>query len=132
MGSTSSTLRSAGKAIIGCHEQYRPAMLEKLSRLIRSSGSLRPGSGLVSGVLGLALAVLSLLAVLAFHFPEYLTTPELRQRYDVALLRRVLLGALLVAGSLAVFNMILSRARWLGAAVSTAPQERSLRTLADP
>ena len=94
-------------------------MLSKLIRLLRSNGALRAGSGLVSGVLGLTLSLLSLLAVLAFHFPEYLTTPELRQRYDVALLRWVLLGALLVAGSLAVFNMILDRSRWLAASTFT-------------
>ncbi len=91
-------------------------MLGKLRRLLRSDGALRPGSGLISGVLGLVLALMSALAVLAFHFPEYLTTPVLRQRYDVEVLRRILLGALVVAGSLAVFNMIWGRVRWLAAA----------------
>ena len=32
----------------------------------------------------------AVLAVLAFHFPEYLTTPDLRKKYDVGLLRQVL------------------------------------------
>ncbi|MEI6025939.1 MAG: sterol desaturase family protein [Betaproteobacteria bacterium] len=94
----------------------RPPGLSRLSRLLRllsSHGELRAGPGLITGVLGLALAVLSVLAVLAFHFPEYLTTPEIRRRYDVELLRRLLLGALAVSGSLALFNLMLGRVRWL-------------------
>ena len=88
-------------------------MPPSLLRLLQSRGALRPGSGLVTGVIGLILAVLSLLAVLAFHFPEYLTTPEIRRRYDVELLRRVLLGALVLSGSFALFNAVLGRVRWL-------------------
>ena len=84
-----------------------------LLRLLQSRGALRPGSGLVTGVIGLVLAVLSLLAVLAFHFPEYLTTPEIRRRYDVDLLRHILLGALVLSGSFALFNGVLGRQRWL-------------------
>ena len=65
--------------------------------LLRSSGELQPGRG-VTTVIALGLGALSLLGVLVFHYPQYLTTPDLRPKYPVELLRFVLLGALLVAG----------------------------------
>ncbi len=54
--------------------------LDKLNRLSESHGPLQPGKGLVTGVIALTLAVLCFLGVLAFHFPEYLTTPQLRKQ----------------------------------------------------
>jgi sterol desaturase/sphingolipid hydroxylase (fatty acid hydroxylase superfamily) len=94
-------------------------MLDKLMRLARSHGELRAGRGLVTGVIALALALLCFLAVLAFHFPEYLTTPQLRQAYDVALLRTVLFWALVLAGALSLANLVLARSRWLALAAFT-------------
>lgn len=90
--------------------------ITSLRKLFRQSGELRTGRGLVSGILALMLGLLSLLAVLAFHFPEYLTTPELRREYSVPLLRQVLFAALLVSGGLALANLMLGRTRWLSAA----------------
>ena len=87
----------------------------RLVRLLKGSGPLATGKGLASGVLGLVLAGLGLLAVLAFHFPEYLTTPELRRLYPVALLRQLLLAALVAAGAIATINLLLARVRWLNA-----------------
>ena len=52
---------------------------------------------------------------MAFHFPEYLTTPQLRKSYDVALIRQLMFGALVVAGGLSLVNVIFNRARWLSA-----------------
>ncbi|NVO05734.1 MAG: sterol desaturase family protein [Rhodoferax sp.] len=91
-------------------------MLKKLHHLAASSGALRSGRGLVSGVVALALGVLCLLGVLAFHFPQYLTTPQLRQSYDVALLRQLLFGSMVLAGGMALANTLLNRARWLSGA----------------
>jgi sterol desaturase/sphingolipid hydroxylase (fatty acid hydroxylase superfamily) len=91
-------------------------MLDKLHRLTRSHGALQPGRGLASGVAALVLALLCLLGVLAFHFPQYLTTPQLRQAYDVALLRQLLYWSLVVAGGIALFNIVFGRVRWLAAA----------------
>ena len=91
-------------------------MFDKLRRLTRSHGSLEPGRGLASGVFALVLAIGCVLAVLAFHFPAYLTTPQLRAAYDVETLRRLLYGALVLAGGIALFNVVLGRARWLSAA----------------
>ncbi len=87
--------------------------LDKLNQLSESHGELRPGHGMVSGVIALGLAILCFLGVLAFHFPEYLTTPQLRKAYDVDVLRKVMLAALVLAGSLSLFNVIRGRARWL-------------------
>ena len=50
--------------------------IDKLNRLSESHGALQPGKGMASGVIALMLAALCFLGVLAFHFPEYLTTPR--------------------------------------------------------
>lgn len=90
-----------------------PGLFDKLRRLLRSHGPLRSGRGITTGVIAFALALLSLLAVIAFHFPAYLTTPELRKNYDADTLRIVLLAALVLAGGLSLVNVIFNRARWL-------------------
>lgn len=90
-------------------------MLEKLNRLSESHGHMPRGVGVVSGVFALILGLLCLLGVLAFHFPAYLTTPELRRGYDVAGLRQVLFWAMVVAGGLSLGNIVLGRVRWLSA-----------------
>jgi sterol desaturase/sphingolipid hydroxylase (fatty acid hydroxylase superfamily) len=91
-------------------------MLDKLNTLAESHGALRPGRGLVTGVIALVLAVLCFLGVLAFHFPEYLTTPELRRQYDVALMRQILFWSLVLAGALSLANLVFRRAPWLAGA----------------
>ena len=48
------------------------------AELLKRSGPMRFGQGIIATVLALSLGFLCLLGVLAFHFPEYLTTPELR------------------------------------------------------
>ena len=87
--------------------------LSKLNQLSESHGELRPGKGMVSGVIALVLAVLCFLGVLAFHFPEYLTTPQLRKSYSVDTMRQLLYWSMVVSGGLALFNIVLGRARWL-------------------
>lgn len=79
--------------------------------LLRSDGALTPGQGTISSVIALSLGVLCLLAVLAFHFPQYLTTPDLRHKYSVDVLRQLLLAGLLIAGGLSLANVILGRRR---------------------
>lgn len=87
--------------------------LERVVRMYRRSGALVPGRGRISGVVAFSLAILSVLAVLAWHFPQYLTTPELRRRYDVELLRELLFAGLVISGGIALFNVVLDRTRWL-------------------
>ena len=55
---------------------------------------LRIGDGKISGYLSIFLALISLGAVICFHFPEYFTTPEFRALYPVDVLRWVLLATL--------------------------------------
>jgi sterol desaturase/sphingolipid hydroxylase (fatty acid hydroxylase superfamily) len=89
------------------------APIGEARELLHKDGALKPGQGMVSSIIALSLGFLSLLAVLAFHFPQYLTTPDLRHQYSVDLLRQLLLGALLVAGGMSLANIILGRARRL-------------------
>jgi len=89
------------------------APIGETRELLHKNGELKPGGGLVSSVIALSLGFLSLLAVLAFHFPEYLTTPDLRHKYSVDMLRQLLLAGLLVAGGMSLANIILGRARRL-------------------
>jgi sterol desaturase/sphingolipid hydroxylase (fatty acid hydroxylase superfamily) len=85
--------------------------LAETRRLLHRDGELKPGLGKISGVIALSLGFLCLLAVLAFHFPQYLTTPDLRHKYSVDVLRQVLLVGLLVAGGMSLGNVILDRQR---------------------
>jgi len=88
-------------------------MLNRLNKLAASHGELRAGQGMVSGVVALILASLCFLGVLAFHFPEYLTTPELRRKYNVDLIRVLMYWSLIVAGGIALWNIVFARKRWL-------------------
>jgi sterol desaturase/sphingolipid hydroxylase (fatty acid hydroxylase superfamily) len=88
-------------------------VIEKLSELTATSGALKPGNGLVTGVIALSLGILCFLGVLAFHFPEYLTTPELRKNYNVDVIRTVMFIAMVIAGGMSLVNIIFNRARWL-------------------
>ncbi len=83
--------------------------------LLGQSGPLTPGSGLASGVLAFTLALLSLLGVAAFHFPQYLTTPELRREYDPDIIRHIMFAALVLAGSISLLNVLFKRERALNA-----------------
>lgn len=90
-------------------------MLEKLNELTEGHGALKRGHGLISGVIALSLAILCFLGVLAFHFPEYLTTPQLRKSYNVEVIRIIMFAALVIAGGISLVNVIFNRSRWLSA-----------------
>ena len=92
------------------------AVVDETRDLLHRSGELSPGKAMVSTAIALSLGFLCLLAVLAFHFPQYLTTPDLRHKYSVDVMRQVLLGGLLVAGGLSLANVILGRQRNLNIA----------------
>jgi len=75
---------------------------------------LRFGEGRISGLSSIFLGALCLLAVLAYLFPAYLTTMELRQAYDALFLQQVLKYAMYFSLVLAVLALILCRNKLLG------------------
>ncbi|MES2152244.1 MAG: sterol desaturase family protein [Pseudomonadota bacterium] len=83
--------------------------------LLSQDGPIQPGIGLASGIVALLLALLTLLGVLAFHFPQYLTTPELRHAYSPDLIRHLMFAALLLAGTISLLNVLFKRQRSLNA-----------------
>src|ERR1700721_726976 len=95
------------------------AVVRDAAALLKASGELTVRGGIATTVLALSLAVLALLGVLAFHFPEYLTTPELRRQYSVDFLRHALFVVLLIAGGLSLTNLIIGRRRNLNALAFT-------------
>src|SRR5260221_5158780 len=64
--------------------------------------AVRFGHWRASAYVSFFLGALSLLGVLCFRFPEYLTTPELRAAYDVDFLRTLLLVAITVSLTLRI------------------------------
>jgi sterol desaturase/sphingolipid hydroxylase (fatty acid hydroxylase superfamily) len=85
--------------------------VNETAELLKASGELQSGRGLISGVFAIALAFLCAIGVLAFHFPEYLTTPELRHMYSVDLLRHILFAALVLSGCISATNLLLRRSK---------------------
>ena len=83
--------------------------------LARSHGPLRPGKGMVSGMLALVLANFSMLAVLMFQFPVFLSTPKVREYLSFDAMRTVLLVAMVLCGALALTNIVFNRVRRLSA-----------------
>jgi sterol desaturase/sphingolipid hydroxylase (fatty acid hydroxylase superfamily) len=72
------------------------------------------GSGWISGTCSVFLGFLTLLGVLAFRFPDVLSSPELRARYSVPLLRSVLETAIALGFVLGCVSMLLRERKVLG------------------
>jgi lathosterol oxidase len=70
---------------------------------------LRLGEGRISGLCSVALGLLSLLAVLAYLYPAYLTTLELRQLYDAKQLQHVLKYGMYFSLGFGVLTFVLNR-----------------------
>ena len=75
----------------------------------------RLGEGRISGYSALFLGALSLLAVLAYLFPAYLTTIELRQAYDAVFLQKVLKYGMYFSLLFGVLTFVLNKHKLLGA-----------------
>lgn len=89
---------------------YRAREIEDMSPQF-----FRFGEGRISGYTSVTLGVLSLLAVLCYRFPSYLTTRELRSVYDPELLRTVLRACMWSSLGFAALTFILNRRKRLGA-----------------
>ena len=72
------------------------------------------GEGRISGYLSALLGILSLFAVFAFLYPEYLTTPDLRKEYPVEILRDVLMVCLILSYAFAILTFFLNKKKTLG------------------
>ena len=75
------------------------------------------GSGWFSGVLSAALGLIGLGAVLCFHFPELLTTPEARAFYPLPYARALLHVVLVAAFVMGAISLSLRRNKGKRAAV---------------
>jgi len=85
-----------------------------LNNIFRSQ-NFKFGEGAISGYIACLLAVLCFLGVLSFHFPQYLTTPELRANYNVDFLRQLLFVCLVISASLGLLNFVRNRNKRMGA-----------------
>ncbi|MCK7597681.1 sterol desaturase family protein [Microbulbifer sp. CAU 1566] len=80
------------------------------------SSEFRWGEGKISGYLSVTLGVLSLLAVLAYRYPAYLTTIEVRQVYDAAFLQQLLKYGMYFSLFFGLLTLFLNRHKRLGLA----------------
>lgn len=79
------------------------------------SRAFRFGEGKISGYASLFLGAMSLLAVLAYLFPSYLTTTELRQVYDAQKLQVVLKYGMYFSLFFGVLTFVLGKYKRMGA-----------------
>ncbi len=78
------------------------------------SDAFRFGEGRISGYVSAVLGLLSLLAVLCFLFPEWLTTAELRKVYSEQFARTALLSGLVASFALGTLNILRNKRKRLG------------------
>lgn len=74
----------------------------------------RFGSGWISGALAAVLGPMSFGAVLCLRFPQYLTSPHLREVYPMGFLRGLIHVCLVASFVLGVVSVTLRRSKWLG------------------
>ncbi|USH05125.1 sterol desaturase family protein [Grimontia kaedaensis] len=89
--------------------QYQERQVE-----LDTDRAFRLGEGKISGYLSVILGGLSLLAVLAYLFPSYLTTTELRKTYDAESLQHVLKYGMYFSLFFGAMTHLLKRYRRLG------------------
>jgi sterol desaturase/sphingolipid hydroxylase (fatty acid hydroxylase superfamily) len=72
------------------------------------------GTGWISGVLALVLAIAGLGTVLCLRYPEWLTMPEVRGYYNLVLVRLALHVGLIAAFVLGIVSIVLRKQKALG------------------
>lgn len=77
--------------------------------------NFRFGSGAISGYISVCLGALSVLAVLCYQFPSYLTTPDLRAAYDANFLRDLLMVCMWISLFFGLLTFILRKKKRMGA-----------------
>jgi len=81
---------------------------------LNTDKQFRLGEGKISGYCSVLLGALSLLGVLAYLFPSYLTTAELREVYDAETLQNVLKYGMYFSLFFGVLTFMLKKFRSLG------------------
>ncbi len=81
---------------------------------LESEREFRLGEGKISGYASVTLGSLSLLAVLAYLYPAYLTTIELRQAYDAEALQVVLKYGMYFSLFFGVLTFVLNKYKRMG------------------
>jgi hypothetical protein len=84
----------------------------------------RIGEGKISGWISVILGALSVLGVLCFHFPDYLTTPQLRAAYTVDEMRYLLGAGMIFSAAFGVVTFALNRHKLMGAVGISRPSWR--------
>ena len=79
------------------------------------SPEFRFGEGKISGWISVILGSLSVLGVLCFHFPDFLTTPQLRQAYTADQMRYLLGAGMIFSTAFGLITFILNRHKLMGA-----------------
>ncbi|MCA9157247.1 MAG: sterol desaturase family protein [Planctomycetales bacterium] len=72
------------------------------------------GQGWISGTASVAMATVGLLAVFCFHFPSYLTIPDVREYYPLPIIRALLHVVLVAAFLLGLTSVMLRQNKSLG------------------
>ena len=85
-----------------------------LSRFFSDDAPRQFGQGWISGVLSIILGVLATCSVVALHFPQWLTIPDLRTRYPLDLVRFAIDVGILSGLLLAGISMLLRKKKALG------------------
>ena len=79
------------------------------------SDERRFGTGWISGMLSVVLAVAGLSAVLCLLYPQLLTTADVRGFYNVGWIRLIVHVVLICAFSMGLLSVTLRHSKWLGA-----------------
>src|SRR5580704_7978986 len=90
---------------------------ERSARMSQTSDEpyFRIGEGRISGWVSVTLGTLSVLGVLCFRFPDFLTTPQLRAAYTVDEMRYLLGAGMIFSASFGLITFILNRHKLMGA-----------------
>lgn len=70
---------------------------------------LKIGEGKISGIIAIFLSVLSLVGILCFKFPEWLTTPEFREVYSADMVEYLMLFAIITSFLFSLVSFLLSQ-----------------------
>src|SRR3954453_5542178 len=81
----------------------------------RGGPEFRVGEGSISGWISVMLGALSVLGVLCFHFPDFLTTPQLRAGYTADQTRYLLGAGMIFSAAFGLVPFALNRHKLMGA-----------------